>query len=121
MFKPWAFLTIAHSSLSQSLPHGTQCEESWDYSNDHTIENGDQWPGLFQCCLARMAWHGEWGLPDKTSQAFESRNEMAARQLEFSKLARCSDTLHTFRLELIIHITKSLKPTFGVTTRAHPI
>src|SRR5438876_8885439 len=66
-----------------------------------------------------VAWARGW--LDKMNRVFESKSEMAARLREFSKSVRSSDTIRTCLREVIIHIIKSLRQTFGAMTRAHRI
>src|SRR5439155_13632216 len=106
---------------SELRRHGTPCAGSCDYSRKTGAESGLRWLDLFRCCLGKTASPGERGSPAKTSRAFESKNEMAARLRGSSRSARCSDTIRTCLRELTIRTIKSLMQMFGAMTRAHRI
>src|SRR5262245_53496671 len=118
---PRGFLMIARSSSSESRRRGIRCEESCDYLNEAAAESGPLFLDPSQRCSARTASPGAQALQGKTSRALERKSETAARLLEFSKSDRSSDIILTCLPEATIHIIKSLRQTFGATTRARRI
>src|SRR5207244_2813319 len=118
---PRVFPMIALNSSSVSRRLGIRCVERCDYLNDRAVAIGLQWLDCFRCCLAKTGSPGAQDWPDKSSRVFERKSEMVAHLQEFSKSGRSLDTIPTCLPEGTIPIIKSLRQTFGATTRARRI